>query len=508
MEAHRFSGWRSVITLFLALTVALGVRPAARERQQINPQHPRYELIDLGDFGGPQSYLNVNAKVLSDSGVVAGFADTLMSDPFPSACFNLDCFVSHAFQWRKGVLTDLGALAPGWSSAAFWESDTGLIVGISENGVIDPLTGLPELHGVLWKDGRIIDLGTLGGNESLALAVNNVGQVVGFSANTVADPFSLAGFGTQTRAFLWHNGVMQDLNTLGGPDAAAVALNEYGQVAGFSYTSSTPGSAGVPQIDPFRWQIGKMTDLGSLGGPAGMPIAINNSGQVVGQMDPPGNYKGFQLFHPFLWDEGVLTDLGTFYPPLGFGTASWINDRGDVVGFSDNIIFDFPFLWKDGVKTDLGDVAGDTCAYALGINLSGQTVGRSGPCGSFAHAFLWERGGPILDLNTLIVSANGVQVTNAFFINERREIAALGLLPDGNQHAFLMVPCGEGDAECENSAAAADGLTQNNPTSFARRLSASAAGHSASGGGGLLERLNAWKIHGRPIRALRGTPLK
>lgn len=79
--------------------------------------------------------------------------------------------------------------------------------------MVDPLFfGFAEGRAVLWKDGKALDLGTLGGNESTAFSVNSRGQVVGVATNTIPDPFSF--FGTQLRAFLWQDGAMQDLGTL------------------------------------------------------------------------------------------------------------------------------------------------------------------------------------------------------------------------------------------------------------------------------------------------------
>ena len=158
---------------------------------------------------------------------------------FPNSCF-FDCMVSHVFRYQKGVLTDLGTLVPGFSSGATQINARGWIAGQSQNGEIDPLSGFPVTVAVLWKANQIIALGSLGGNESVPTGLNNAGQVVGAAANPTLDPFSLFGIGTETRAFLWQNGVIEDLGTLGGPDAAALAVNEFGQVAGFSYTDATP----------------------------------------------------------------------------------------------------------------------------------------------------------------------------------------------------------------------------------------------------------------------------
>ncbi len=454
----RINRWFSAIAL--ALLVLTASRTSGQEQKG---KHHHYKLIDLGTFGGLGSTTTEFEQVLNNHAMVVGGADTPDFNPYPN-CFNPfnlpDCYVQHAFVWQRGVLTNLGTLPGGSSSFPYWINADGVIAGGSELSDIDPNSGTPEFHAVLWRDNRIHDLGTLGGTSSLAVGVNNLGHVTGFALNAIADPFSIVGLGTQTRAFLWRNGKMHDLGTLGGPDSFGQYVNNRGQIAGVSYTSDIADpNTGLPQLDPFLWEDGKMKDLGNLGGTNGFLgpfiFGINNLGQVVGNMALPGDV----FVHAFLWDGQKLSDLGTF---LGgdSSVANGINDAGEVIGeawFPGDLV-KHGVLWKNGIMTDLGTVDGDPCSVTESINSQGQIVGASqsaaGGCDIFTSAFLWENGGPIVDLNTLVPPGSALHLRGASEINDRGEITGRGVLPgcdDGDTcgHAYVLIPCDEGHPDLE-----------------------------------------------------------
>jgi probable HAF family extracellular repeat protein len=454
----RFPTATSVTTTVLLILLAIPVQLRAQDNQDQQHKHHHYKLVDLGTVGGPLSLYPAFQLALNNQGAVAGCADTSVSDPnypnfnpfltvYPFPLTGPNAYIFHGFQWQKGALNDLGALPGVNSSCVNWLNGRGDAAGLSENGAIDPLTGWPEVEAVLWKDGEVMPLGTLGGNESFASGMNNRDQVVGPALNAIPDPISILGAGTQTRAFLWdeENG-MQDLGTLGtGNDAFAVSVNEHGEVAGYSFTDSTSS----PPQHSFVWKKGKgMRDLGTLGGTYSQATAINNRGQVIGASD----LKGGSERHPFLWDRGRLKDLGTFGGL--FGNANFLNDAGEVVGYGNLPDQSFHgFFWKDEVMTDLGTVAGDACSEGWGINSKSQVVGHSGACDfSAIRATLWEDGGPMIDLNTLVPSSSGLRLLIAYSINDRGEIAGDGILANGDNHALLLIPCGENhhDSECED----------------------------------------------------------
>jgi probable HAF family extracellular repeat protein len=437
-------GVRSTLTTCLALAGALSLAPSTPAlAAAAPPAPPRYALIDVGTFGGPQAFVNLPGYPITSRGAVLGTADTTTPDSdFPNSNPFLvgppDPVLTQAFSWENGKLTNLGALPGNNSSGVFQINAHGVGAGLSENGTLDPHTGYPALTAVLFEHGDVVSLGALpGGHESQAIAINDRGQVAGFGSNGVPDRFSVFKWGTQTRSFVWEHGVMRDIGTLGGPDTIMNELNARGQIAGDSYTDATPNPlTELPTTHPFLWTKGHMRDLGTLGGTLSTTNWLNNRGEVVGQ----SNIAGDRTAHPFLWDGGRLRDLGT----LGgdYGAANHINDAGHVVG-----IAGLPgnheahaFLWKSGGMTDLtGATRGFPCTYAFANNAHDQIVG--GTCSEHPSALLWEHGRQF-DLNTLVRPLSDYHLTETEFINDQGEIVALGVLPNGQQHLFLLRPTG------------------------------------------------------------------
>jgi probable HAF family extracellular repeat protein len=445
-----------IIAMVLLTACALSASAIAQENTVNTPKHHHYKLVDLGTFGGPQSYVNPGsgnetgnyAMALNSAGMVTGNADTSTPDPFPGFCFNEDCFVSHTFERKNGHKTDLGALPGGASSAGNWISANGLIAGFSQNGETDPLiAGLPEVHAALWRNGGITDLGTLpeGGFESIAAAVNSRGQVVGLALNTIPDPNSMVTL-FQTRAFLWQDGVMKDLGTLGtGTDAQAILINELGQVAGWSYINSVPTNACNPGFafvtGSFIWdKENGMRDLGSLGGTCTTASDMNDHSQVVGFSNLPGDLSE----HGFLWDNGAFHDLGgslggNFQGPFA------MNEQGEAVGIA-YLPGDDSFhavLWKHvGDLVDLVPAGTVQCSFATSINAKTQVVGTSSDCVSAGHVFVWEDGS-MTDLNALIPPKSPLHLEFTETINDQGEIAGTGQDANGDTHAFLAIPCDE-----------------------------------------------------------------
>lgn len=226
------------------------------------PGHARAFVWDgaTHKIGSLPGYPYSEARGISDTGVVAGFAETGHAD-------RLRAWVSHAFvRQADGLLVDLGTLG-GPYSAAYTISASGSVAGKAD-------TDSGATHAFLWtENGGMTDLGTLGGANSAAYAVSSAGAVAGVSETDDS--------GTR-HGFLTLGGQMHDLAPLPGMDSSvAYAVNGTDQAVGISQTA-----AGIKRAT--LWQNGKPTDLNTLLPPhSGWVLtearAVNNHGQIAGQ---------------------------------------------------------------------------------------------------------------------------------------------------------------------------------------------------------------------------------
>jgi probable HAF family extracellular repeat protein len=323
------------------------------------------------------------------------------------------------------MVTDLGAFG-GSNSGALAINQFGQVAGYSD------YAGNSQVwRTFLYSNGVTQNLGTLGtfpGAYSWAAALNNAGQVVG-NANVVqVGP---------PHAFLYSNGVMRDLGTIfaGGDRSEARGINNAGQIVGWAATTSSISGNDFPW-HAFIYSNGVARDLGTIDNAPGNSFAlgINNAGQVVGWSDtkaPVGS-------HAFLYSNGVMHDLGTFG---GIYSAAFaINDLGQVVGYADTPTELHAFLYSNGVMYDLGTLGGDF-SIAQAINEFGQIVGYSTTSSNpnSDHAFLFSDG-VMVDLNTLIPPNSGWELTGAYGINDSGQIVGVGRFDGSDFRAFLLTP--------------------------------------------------------------------
>ncbi len=318
------------------------------------------------------------------------------------------------------TITDLGSLGYN-TTVGFGINANGQIVGKSWLQQTVPTTGCPPrhkcyahvYHAFLWSNGTMTDLGTLGGTFSEAHAIDSTGDVVGTStlSGTSFNP---------THAFLDHNGKMTDLGTLGGGCSFALGMNDFGEVVGKACTTSNEHA--------FLYSGGTMTDLGTLGGPGSEALGINTSHQVVGDSATSNTLSSTN--HAVLWSNGTMTDLGTLG---GYESAAFaINNIGQVVGYAslpDSSLH--AFLYSGGKMTDLG-----VFFVPEAINNFGVVVGVSNGGSAIIYT-----GGTVQDLNTLIPANSGWVLTEATGINDKGQIVCNGYnTTTGYRHAFLLNP--------------------------------------------------------------------
>ena len=277
---------------------------------------------DLGTLGGP------NSALLNQ---FSGFSETATKDPLGQDwCETGTGLTCLPITVKNGQAVSLPLLG-GNNGAGFGNNDLGQVAGSSQTKTLDPsclVGGEPVSPGfqtqqavpVVWTKGRARQLPLpTGDSQGSANAINNLGQATGSTGDCLTTPAA--------HAVLWKNGKTIDLGNLGGVYNNPFAINDLTQVTG------TSDIAGDLTSHAFLWQNGVMKDLGTLPGDYySVGYSVNNRGQVVGQScDVNFNCRGF------LWQNGKMTDLNTLIPsssPLYIYLAATIDDVGVIVGYA------------------------------------------------------------------------------------------------------------------------------------------------------------------------------
>jgi probable HAF family extracellular repeat protein len=310
-----------------------------------------------------------------------------------------------------GFGMDVGARAPlgAWSIVALGRlpgASFSEALAINGRGDIAGWSGWEEgrANAVLWRDGEIVDLGTLGGPMARAWGINDRGQVVG-EAQTADGEF---------HAFLWEDGVMRALTS--EPFNRAFAINRRGEVVGHY------------QFQQFLWRDDVLTPL-----ELSSALDINNRGKIAGSVFVDGHNR------PAIASEGTVAPLGL---PRGAtdAAARAISDRGVVAG---EALIDGSvrgFRWING-RFDLMPpmIEGPTASFALAVNGHGMIVGEAftnaDVIGGARHGVVWW-GDEMVDLGAL----PGGDVSSARAINDHGAIAGFSLNAAGEGEAVAWLP--------------------------------------------------------------------
>jgi probable HAF family extracellular repeat protein len=274
-------------------------------------------------------------------------------------------------------------------------------------------------HAVVYDDGQVTDLGTLGAGNSVAQDGNAHGTIVGGS-NT----------GSSFAAFVYRDGAMTELVGLGGDSAEAWAINDREEIAGVS--SIPPG--GDTDNHTLLWEPGESQpiDLTVLnGGHYSYPRDINEQGEIVG--------TDLTLDHhsrAVVWRDRVLVELDSGGAPDASATA--INDAGTIVG----TVLPTPpsqhaVIWQGDVLIDLGGLLGSPSG-ASGIDNAGDVVGSARFAGNDRNtAFLYSKGA-VVNLDDSI-DQTGWLLTEATDICDDGTIVGNGE-HDGIGRGFVLTP--------------------------------------------------------------------
>jgi probable HAF family extracellular repeat protein len=322
------------------------------------------------------------------------------------------------------TLQDLGTLPGSTVSQGYALNELGQACGTSGS----------LATAILFSDGHVFDLGGfVSGDVTVANGINDSTVVVGYER--------FAAIAT-SHALIWSNGKIQDIHSpsLFPSGTEAMAINDSGVVIGEGWLNNY-------SFHIFLYENGQMVDIGPPGSFQASVGAINDAGEIIGNYYTSSTDNGY-----FLYSNGKFTKLAV---PAGAAiTADAINNAGVIVGAIsfNNGAPSHAAIYTNGVWTDLGAFPGATAGTAAtGINTAGQIIAVAGYRVTSYHPFIPAktiacivRNGGVVNLNTLIPTNSGFNLSRAIAINDAGQILCNTKTQNGvmvsNQHAVLLTP--------------------------------------------------------------------
>ncbi len=406
----------------------------------------------------------------------------LIKDGLKAWIPNEDAFLGAGLRWDDIVLITQ-AQVDFYPDTTFAATDAEAIARVKTTPVVQPVVAPSsvEAYGdALVRDAtmaRVESMSPLYGGQTNALALNNLGQVVGWTYSQEVQ---------RGRAFLWQDGVMQDIGSLAaGTGSGATDINDHGQIVGYSYFSPTESSYKYV----FSYKHGEMHSLGLTDD----RVVVNNSGVVGGtRVIRDATTSGFTITdgakawytnaivgvnnHGALVEEEyigqgnyalVYIHNGVRHQVIAHEAAvnhrfTGMNDNGDVIGWYvlPNDTSAYGFLWSDGRVTKLGEGV-----MPVAVNNKQQVVFQKGSDG-----YLWYMGHTI-HLNNLIEDVD-IDVYRPIDINDHGQVLAHQTIAGSPLLLTLpsFLPFGEEDIEFDTRYKPP--VTKEEPAEEERELSA------------------------------------
>lgn len=272
------------------------------------------QMRPLPGFGGPVSY----SWTINNDNLISGFSETKKRDPNGEDVNGLGThLISLPALWSGDRIRTL-PLAGGNNGNALGLNYVGLVGGWSEINKRDPSCQSPQVLGirpVIWKDRRIERVLPIWHGDSVGgvIDINDHGDAIGASGpcrqGVASVPYNLR------HGLLWRNGKMIDLGNLGGRfGIEPIGINESGEIVGQS------DLRGDKTYHAFSWD-GTMHDLGTLPGDCcSVAISIGSDRTVFGySCHHPGaraspRHSEHKNCRGAIWKNGAVVDVNTLIP--------------------------------------------------------------------------------------------------------------------------------------------------------------------------------------------------